>query len=276
MTGLAVTKLNALTIPQLAEEALWQELTLTPKPGLVDRRNNGAHRDMDYGLFTRSIAAIAPWLTRFAEHGFAQGEQPAHGQLCRLRPMGIACEQAMYHATDGVNTHKGGVFALGLLCFAGGRLYRRGERLSADNLCREVSELCQGLVAKELATCHQATTAGERQYQQYGLTGARGEAEQGFITLRQHVLPYWYQEPVERRLHHALLRLMAVNPDSNLVSRGGIAGLNYVQHYAQKLLKTGWDNDSLSLMDDDLITRHLSPGGSADLLSVAWVLVHCG
>lgn len=124
--------------------------------------------------------------------------------------------------------------------------------------------------------CRQAMTAGEKQYRQYRLTGARGEAEQGFSTLRRDVLPYWYQVPIERRLHHALLRLMAVNPDSNLVSRGGMNGLRYVQSYAQKLLKTGWDDNRLAQMDDDLNARHLSPGGSADLLSVAWVLVHCG
>lgn len=255
---------------------MWQELRLTPKPGLVDKRNSGAHSDMDYALFSRSIRAIAPWFARFTELGFTQGEQPAEGQLCHLRPMGIACEQAMYHATQGVNTHKGGIFSLGLLCFAAGRLQRQGRCVSADNLCLTVSELCHGLVAKELMACRQAMTAGEKQYRQYRLTGARGEAEQGFSTLRRDVLPYWYQVPIERRLHHALLRLMAVNPDSNLVSRGGMNGLRYVQSYAQKLLKTGWDDNRLAQMDDDLNARHLSPGGSADLLSVAWVLVHCG
>ena len=73
-------------------------------------------------------------------------------------------------------------------------------------------------------------------------------------------------------LHGLLLRLMAVNQDSNLVSRGGMEGLRYVQGYARELLDNGWDREALLRMDNALIERNLSPGGSADLLSVGWVL----
>ncbi|MGS3447760.1 triphosphoribosyl-dephospho-CoA synthase CitG [Klebsiella electrica] len=263
MTGLLATKCGAIDVPRLAEEALWQELELTPKPGLVDRLNNGAHHDMDHALFVRSITAITPWLSRFTELGSDYADQPPGEQLRLLRPMGMACEQAMYAATGGVNTHKGGIFSLGLLCFAAGRV----REVTASSLCSEVGMLCQGLVVRELAGRGAAATAGERQFQQLGLTGARGEAESGFATVRG-VLPQWNG----RRLHDLLLRLMAVNPDSNLVSRGGIEGLRYVQGYARELLANGWDRETLLKMDKALIERNLSPGGSADLLSVGWVL----
>lgn len=266
MTGLLATKPQPADVPRLAEEALWQELELTPKPGLVDKRNNGAHRDMDHALFARSIAAITPWLFRFTELGNAHADKPATEQLRLLRPMGIACEQAMYAATDGVNTHKGGIFALGLLCFAAGRV----KNATAERLCCEVSHLCRGLVSRELAGRSGQATAGERQYQQYGLTGARGEAESGFATVRK-ALAAWNRSS----LHDLLLRLMAHNQDSNLVSRGGMEGLCYVQGYARELLATGWDRDALVAMDNALIERNLSPGGSADLLSVGWVLAQC-
>lgn len=266
MTGLLATKPRLADIPQLAEEALWQELALTPKPGLVDKLNSGSHRDMDHALFARSIAAIAPWLPRFAELGNAQADKPAAEQLRLLRPMGMACEQAMYAATGGVNTHKGGIFALGLLCFAAGRL----SEVTAQTLCAEVSHLCRGLVARELAGRSGQATAGERQFQQYGLTGARGEAESGFATVRK-ALAGWD----EQQMHALLLRLMAVNQDSNLVSRGGIEGLRYVQRYARALLANGWDHEALIGMDKAFIQRNLSPGGSADLLSVGWVLANC-
>ena len=82
------------------------------------------------------------------------------------------------------------------------------------------------------------------------------------------MLPGWNR----RSLHTLLLSLMAVNPDSNLVSRGGLNGLHYVQGYAQQLLDRGWDKQDLIKMDQALIARNLSPGGSADLLSVGWVL----
>jgi len=272
MAGLPATKPAVAFVPALAARALRQELDLTPKPGLVDSANSGAHRDMDYALFLASIDAITPWFARFEQAGFDHAHRPAAAQLRLIRPMGIACEQAMFAATDGVNTHKGGIFSLGLLSFAAGRLRGLGWQLSADALCNEVSAICRGLVARELAGRAQAITAGEKQFRDYGLTGARGEAEQGFITVRRAVLPFWQQEQGERRLHNALLRLMAVNRDSNLVSRGGLAGLRYVQDYAQQLLATGWEKDDLRQMDQALIERHLSPGGSADLLAVAYVL----
>lgn len=262
MTGLLAIKPCAIDAPALAEEALWLELELTPKPGLVDKLNNGAHRDMDHALFARSIAAITPWLVRFTELGDAHADKPAAEQLRIIRPIGMACEQAMYAATNGVNTHKGGIFALGLLCFTAGRV----KNLTADRLCDEMRNICAGLVARELAGRSGRATAGERQYQQHGLTGARGEAESGFATVRE-VLARWNGD-----LHELLLRLMAINQDSNLVSRGGIDGLRYVQGYAKGLLANGWDRRALLEMDNALIRRNLSPGGSADLLSVGWML----
>ena len=263
MTGLLATKPRPAEVPALAEAALWQELALTPKPGLVDRLNSGSHRDMDHALFTRSIVAIAPWFSRFAELGSAHADKPAEEQLRLLRPMGMACEQAMYAATGGINTHKGGIFALGLLCFAAGRM----KNVSADALCCEVSNICRGLVSRELAGRSGQATAGERQFQLYGLTGARGEAQSGFATVRK-ALGQWNGQS----LHGLLLRLMATNQDSNLVSRGGIEGLRYVQDYARELLANGWDREALIRMDNALTERNLSPGGSADLLSVGWVL----
>ncbi|WP_380178767.1 triphosphoribosyl-dephospho-CoA synthase CitG [Kalamiella sp. sgz302252] len=276
MPGLPATEPQPVCVTELAAQALWQELMLTPKPGLVDRANNGAHRDMDYGCFTRSIAAITPWFSLFEELGETHAERVGPEQLQLLRPAGIACEQAMYAATGGVNTHKGGIFSLGLLCCAAGRLRGRREVLSADALCAEVSQLCAGLVARELAARPGKATAGERQYRQLGLAGARGEAESGFTTVRRYVLPAWENTSGEQRLQRALLQLMAVNPDSNLISRGGLAGLRYVQTYARQLLADGWDNKKLAEMDRQLIVRHLSPGGSADLLAVAWVLGNLG
>ncbi|AUH00341.1 triphosphoribosyl-dephospho-CoA synthase CitG [Prodigiosinella confusarubida] len=274
MTGLPVTKRIFPDVSVLAEEALLRELELTPKPGLVDRDNNGSHRDMDHRLFQKSIDAISPWFQIFTEQGELYAHLPVDQQLQLLRPLGMDCEQAMFAATGGVNTHKGGVFSLGLLCFAAGRLQTQGQWLSCERLCDEVSKMRQGLVARELVGRNESdmATAGERLFRRYGLRGARGEAESGFATVRHHVLPFWNQETEMRQLHSALLRLMAVNLDSNLVSRGGPDGLAFVQNYAAELLKNGWAHRDLCAMDKILISRNLSPGGSADLLSVSWVL----
>lgn len=256
-------------LPAKAVRALQEELLLTPKPGLVDAHNSGAHHDMDHTLFTRSITAISPWFERFQQLGQEQAYLPADEQLSTLRPMGLACEQAMFDATGGVNTHQGGIFSLGLLCCAAGRLIGRQQPVDCNALCLEVSEICKGIVGRELTTNNSASA---RLYQAFSLSGARGEAESGFATVRHYVLPYWYQDHVNRQRHHALLRLMAVNADTNLVSRGGLEGLHHVQQAARQLLNRAWEVIDIYKMDHELIQRNLSPGGSADLLAVATVL----
>ncbi|MEN4907520.1 triphosphoribosyl-dephospho-CoA synthase CitG [Rahnella bonaserana] len=275
MAGIAHSEpLSATCIATLAADALRSEVWLTPKPGLVDSINNGSHSDMDLPLFLRSIDAITPWLHQFYALGQQDFLQSRQAMLMRIRPTGIACEQAMFCATQGVNTHKGGIFSLGLLCTAAGRIHVRRQPLTRRGMCHEVAAMTQGLIERELQSCRQPVTAGERLFVTYGMTGARGEAQSGFLTLRRHVLPYWYDENnTERRSLNALLRLMAYNPDTNLVSRGGLNGLYFVQNYARRLLKKGWQKEDLQEMDRQLIARHLSPGGSADLLAIATVLM---
>ncbi|KAA3668599.1 triphosphoribosyl-dephospho-CoA synthase CitG [Pectobacterium carotovorum] len=266
-------------IDQRVAHALTMEVMLTPKPGLVDRANNGSHRDMDVALFQTSIQAIAPWFRHFSEAGYQHASIPLMQLLSQVRPIGIACEQAMLLATKGVNTHKGGIFAFGLLCSAAGWLAGRGERVTQRSLCDSVATMCHDVVRNELETCSGAATAGEHLYQRHGLTGARGEAASGFNTVCQYALPALQEaiaagEDDETALLRTLLVLMAHNPDTNVVSRGGMDGLVFVQDYARRLLIGPLDRQALREMDDALIARNLSPGGSADLLALTWLLYH--
>ncbi|GKX41842.1 putative 2-(5''-triphosphoribosyl)-3'-dephosphocoenzyme-A synthase [Pectobacterium carotovorum subsp. carotovorum] len=266
-------------IDQRVAHALTMEVMLTPKPGLVDCANNGSHRDMDVALFQTSIQAISPWFRHFTEAGYQHASVPLAQLLSQVRPIGIACEQAMLSATKGVNTHKGGIFAFGLLCSAAGWLAGRGERVTQRSLCDSVAIMCHDVVRNELETCSGAATAGEHLYQRHGLTGARGEAASGFNTVCQYALPALHQtiaagEGDETALLRTLLVLMAHNPDTNVVSRGGMDGLAFVQDYARRLLAGPLDRQALREMDDALIARNLSPGGSADLLALTWLLYH--
>ncbi|WP_368909054.1 triphosphoribosyl-dephospho-CoA synthase, partial [Serratia marcescens] len=145
-----------------AFRALLVEVNLTPKPGLVDRHNTGAHRDMDLGHFYRSARAIGVWLPRFIQRGREDAALPAEQQLARLRPLGLACENQMFRATGGINTHKGSVFSLGLLCTAFGRLQQQGRAIGAEALCAEVAAMCRGLVERELRRNNAGQTAGQR------------------------------------------------------------------------------------------------------------------
>jgi triphosphoribosyl-dephospho-CoA synthase len=265
-----------------AHRALLTELMLTPKPGLVDQRNCGAHEDMNLETFRVSARTIASWWPRFFKIGYESAQLLAGDFLPLVRPVGIECEKAMLEATDGVNTHKGAIFSLGLLCSAAGRLLARNIALNRQRLCSEVARICVGLVDRELSSAPAARTAGERIFQRYGLTGARGEAASGFALVRSVALPVYDRARAvgvreDLALLHTLLHLLAVNDDTNLVSRGGLAGLDYVREYSATLIREGGAvaPDGLKKMeafDDALIERRLSPGGSADLLAVTWFL----
>ncbi|OSN07559.1 triphosphoribosyl-dephospho-CoA synthase [Lonsdalea britannica] len=271
----------ALPLPDIDRrvvQALTVEVMLTPKPGLVDRANNGAHHDMDVPLFQKSIAAMTPWFRRFTDVGYAHAEASPKQLLAQVRPVGIACEQAMLAATRGVNTHKGGIFACGLLCSAAGWLAANGVALTQRSLCQTVADMCRDLVRDELSQSRRSATAGEQLFQRHGLTGARGEAASGFATVTRWALPAYRQalrkHDQETALLHTLVVLMAHNPDTNVVSRGGLEGLAFVQGYAADLLEQGVTHPRLQAMDRALTERHLSPGGTADLLALTWLLHH--
>lgn len=264
-----------------AMEALLREVELTPKPGLVDQRNSGAHDDMDMDTFLASIRAIGPWFTAFTDAGAAGAHLAPSAFLASLRPQGLACEAAMFHATGGVNTHKGGIFSLGLLCAVVGRLAAQGVSLDPEEISRETALLCADLTA-ELRVVTVPRTAGERLYLAHGLLGIRGEAASGYVTVMEHGLPVLESLrlagcPEEEALLQVLLHLMAENADTNVVSRGGMEGLHHVRTVARELLQAGGIQAPdilarLEAFDDDLRQRHLSPGGSADLLAVTWFL----
>jgi len=233
-------------------------------------------------MFRTSAAAISPWFAVFFQHGVTHCQRAPRDFLAAIRADGMACERAMLRATQGVNTHKGSISAIGLLCAATGRLAGRGDVTSSESVCAEVAELCAGLVSRELCAANNSHTAGERLYTQHRLTGARGEAQSGFATARIYgVAPYQLALALgmdeERALLEALLHLMARNPDTNLVARGGLAGLALVQNHARHLLlgpmpTTAVRKRQLEAFDQLLIEQHLSPGGSADLLAVSWFL----
>src|ERR1035437_317613 len=131
---------------------------------------------MDLGTFRTSAGAIAPWFLVFFRLGLAECDLPANHFLPLLRADGLACERDMFQATGGVNTHKGSIFSLGLLCAAAGRLVGTGRRPDWESMCAEVATMCSGLVRQELTPIREARTAGELLFQKYRITGARGEA----------------------------------------------------------------------------------------------------
>lgn len=266
----------------LAYQAMLVEVYTTPKPGLVDLNNTGSHSDMTVATFEYSAKAIQPWLEVFVRTGIETASKPIRELLPSLRPAGKQCERAMFLATAGVNTHKGMLFSLSLVCAVTGRLWQQGRILSLTTICDAVAAATDGIVARELSQNATPKTAGERFFHQHGLTGVRGEVASGFQTVRDYAFPVYLKALDESRtqntaLLEVMLSLLAHNQDTNLVSRGGMDGLAYVQSQAKTIMHhtaflSPAREQALEVLDKTLIERHLSPGGSADLLAITWFL----
>lgn len=273
---------NADRIASYAVEALLVEAAATPKPGLVDRANNGAHEDMDFFTFQKSAAALAPYFTEFVRAGAGEGRS-LHTLLSELRPIGRAAESAMYARTGGVNTHKGAIFSFGVLLGAAGWISAHGKPLMADAVLNAVRIICAGLCHTDYGGQFDAPqTKGQAAYLTYGLTGVRGEAEAGFPLVWDYALPLYRvrraeHAPLNDALVDVLLVLMAHNMDTNVLGRHDLAMLQRVQEEADQIAKLGGmrterGRAALQAFDAQLIDAWVSPGGSADLAAVTHFL----
>ncbi|GAB2182100.1 triphosphoribosyl-dephospho-CoA synthase MdcB [Denitratisoma sp. agr-D3] len=261
-------------IDRLCLDALHREIMSWPKPGLVTPRDSGSHSDMDVNTFLASIAALTGSFAAMVDAGGADAE------FCDLQSIGIDAEAVMLAATGGVNTHRGAIFNLGLLAAAAG-LRRENPAWSGLGLGEIVARRWGEaiLASRPVGT---GRSHGERVFSSHGVGGARAEAAAGFPTVYGAALPCLHGllaqgADQERALVGALLALMARVEDSNLVWRGGGAGLEYVWRRAATFNADGgvmqhdW-REQLQDFHDALVARRLSPGGSADLTAVAWLL----
>lgn len=250
-TGAILEAFAAETLGEMAENALLAEVHFTPKPGLVDEANDGAHRDMDVPLFERSAHALRPCFEEFVRLGI-QGASPA-----ALQQAGVRAEQAMFAATGGVNTHKGAIYSGALLLHAAGRL------LSGE----EEGDLCE-LAAQTAAAIPAPTgTHGAAVRAQCG--GIRTEAVSGYPTAQAVLRQLRQSGPLD-----ALLLSMSRLDDSTLWHRGGSEGAQLVRSRAADILAAPASEREARTrrLDAELIERNLSPGGSADLLAMAFFL----
>ncbi len=262
----------------LAVRALLYEVTVTPKPGLVDRLNNGSHRDMDMFTFMRSAAELWPYFAECVTIGRESKDAAAPETFAALRFPGKLAEGRMLRATGGVNTHKGAIFTFGLVCGALGRLdVERWAEPAA--VLAELAAMAKG-VERELQTNEERTpTAGERFFREYGVTGVRGQAAQGFPSVLHDGLPTLEAGLAAGRSEDeagaaALLTILAHTPDTNMLSRGGFALAEEKRAALRALLQADPypDFETLAALDREYRAENLSPGGSADLLALCWLL----
>ena len=263
----------------LAVQSLLDEVRVTPKPGLVDRQNNGSHTDMDLALFEKSAAALAPYWDECVKIGMESAELAPEETFARLRCAGLDAERTMLAATGGVNTHKGAIFLLGILCGAVGRLWNAENPCrDAERLCAECARMTTAPLGEELS--HLAPdTAGAQFYLRHGMRGARGEVVDGLPGVWKTALPALKNAIAhgcekEHAAAIALLHLIARQSDTNMVKRGGIDGAAWGAQQARELLEREPypTVDKIAALDERFIQKNLSPGGCADLLALTLFL----
>ena len=276
LTG-ALDAHDARTAAALATRALLYEVCVTPKPGLVDRANSGSHRDMDIYSFMASSASLWPYFEQCVRVGRDTAALEAPRTLEALRQPGMRAECDMRRATGGANTHKGAIYSMGLVCGALGRL-DAASWAQPQRVLAEVAAMAAGSVARELGG-GAGDTAGQRIYARYGVAGVRGEAEAGFPSVLGRGLPALEEGLVlgkspDEAGAAALLAVLTATADTNLIARGGPEGQARAVERARALLEgSPWpDAAALEALDRAFIAENLSPGGSADLLALCWML----
>ena len=284
-------------IAHLATQALQAELDTTPKPGLVDKDNNGAHRDMDYAMMQLSINTLHPYFVRLALLGFAD-TLPSHTSI---RDAGIEAEKAMLAATNGVNTHKGALFSMGLAVVAAAYEEKKAAANKEERGKEREEEYLSSLqlTIKALAASFPDTSGthgSKAKLLSNGTTtikGALDNAREGYEKLFAEWLPFYNERRKSHdahALHKTLLRIMCDLDDTNVIYRTNVATAEEVKQEARALLASfeeayaAQDKEkctsaiekkcasaellALKDMDRRYTERNISPGGAADMLSL--------
>jgi triphosphoribosyl-dephospho-CoA synthase len=265
---------DLVAIAASAVECLMLELETWPKPGLVSHVDRGSHVDMDASTFRRSAATLEPYFVALAAAG-------AHrATMAELRTIGREAELAMLATTSGVNTHRGAIFGLGLLCAAAAA---RAHHVRARSLGAVVSHLWGTRIDDEP---QDGESHGSVACRRFGAGGARLEARRGFPTIYEVGLPALRRaravapDSPEAQRVEACFALIAATDDTNLLYRGGLPGLTFARREARRFL----DGGGIAAADwrvracathEQFRARRLSPGGAADLLAMTlFVAIH--
>lgn len=271
----AEARAYAARVARLAVRSLYQELCLYPKPGLVSLVDNGSHDDMDALTFVRSLFSLRHYFRQICLAGWD------NAAFSRLRQLGIEAEAAMLRATRGINTHRGAIFSLGLLCASAGRARAQGmasspASLRAVLLIRWGAELAGHAAVKP---AQQHSSNGLRVAARYAVSGAREEGALGLPSVFEVGVPALLAATARGASARCaridtLYALMAHVSDSNVYHRAGPAGAHFVRQQAQRFLALGGTRHqrwhALALQDhQNFVGLRLSPGGAADLLAAS-------
>lgn len=264
-------------LSQMAVSALLYEVVTTPKPGLVDPASSGSHQDMDVFTFIESAQALHPYFVAAQKIGNEFLGDNLSQMFNELRRVGVIAEKRMYLATNGINTHKGAIFSLGILVCATAYL-QKNETFSRKELANTIIKMVRNLLEDDFQYLKQKPSeqlsAGEIQYLKYKKTGIRGEAVAGYPAVLKVGLPFLQKTTgsLNQRLVDTLMYIAANVSDSNLIKRAGtVEVVDEIKKWSKAYFKKGGSKtvagiNYLKELDQLFIQRNLSLGGSADLL----------
>jgi triphosphoribosyl-dephospho-CoA synthase len=260
-------------VADLAVHALLEEAELTPKPALVDRRGGGTHDDMDLSMLFSSAYALHPTFRDLAIRAY--GCAPSRRLREELAAIGRRGEAAMFAITGGVNTHRGAIWALGLLTAA-------AVMAPADAPPADIAALAGRVVSFPDRCAPPEASHGSLVARRYGVAGARGEARRGFPNVVDVALPVLRAtreagHPERLARLDALIALIAHVDDTCLLHRGGRPALRAAQAGARAVMAVGSNATAAGRraarsLEMTLLRHNASPGGSADLLAAALLL----
>ena len=257
-------------ISSLALKAILYEISLTPKPGLVDKFSNGSHADMNFQTFIDSSVAISAYFADLVHEGFTFYANDLTKALPIMRSIGLQMETAMFSDTQNVNAQKGLIFLMGISLFASGYLFAGQDRFEIERFREIIKQICRDLIHKELENHDQRDkTHGEEIYGRYTVSGARGEAEQGFPMVFDFGLPELLKckDLNDEALQKAFLSIAAHNNDTNIIYRRNLDVLENFKILSRTALNQ-YNPETYRQLMDYCAKENISPGGSADLLAV--------
>ena len=261
------------TVVNNALKGLLYEVSLNPKPGLVDPVSMGSHTDMNMFMFIDSSLSLKSYLDKAFKLGRNFEGSDLKLLFNALRAEGVLAEQTMFNATNNVNTHKGAIFSLGIWVTAIAYSTKDGSATMTE-VRRVIQRMVEGLIEKDLASNRVATTAGEQQFQTYQLTGIRGEAVNGFPGVAEIAVPFLQATfgTMTQRLLDTLMKIAATLEDSTLIKRAKTPDvLAEIKEWTSIYFKLGGSHTEEGMkylydLDRVFIERNLSIGGSADTL----------
>lgn len=271
------------SLAKIVKNVLLKEVHLTPKPGLVDERNQGANSDMNLQIFHLSIDAIADFFKQMAYEASCASD--GDEMMSALQKIGLNAERAMLDVTRGVNTHRGVIYSIGLLVSAYARIITVTDTYNGDDVCCSINSITS--VAAQMAhgqNIEYSISNGSSVRQLYHVGGAREQAKSGFPIVKNAFNVFcdneYHGESFAWKM--ALLSIMSKLDDNNVFHRAGKPGAAFVKNGAAMLMNFGdrLTDELLREFDDELISMNINCGGCADMLACAMFLnelrkLHC-